>query len=243
MIRCDFLIAGAGVVGLCLARELKRRHRGCSVVVLEKESSAGRHASGRNSGVLHAGFYYSPDSLKARFTRVGNKAMQQFCSENGLPIRRCGKLVVATTAAELPILDGLFHRGMLNGVDLYLLSAQEAKEVEPRAKVFERAIFSPATASVDPKAVMRSLVARGTSAGIDIRFSEGFHHVTNGIVHSKTNAFDAGYFVNCAGLYADKIAHQFDHGRHHRILAISRRELSEIGRAGGRLSNTYLSCS
>src|ERR1044071_2945912 len=106
----DFLVIGGGVIGLSIARELRRRHDRASVTVIEKEPRVAAHASGRNSGVLHAGFYYTADSLKARFTRQGNLAMTRFCEERGLPINRCGKLVVARNESELPTLDVLMER-------------------------------------------------------------------------------------------------------------------------------------
>jgi len=165
--------------------------------------------------------------------------MQQFCLANGLSVRRCGKLVVATTAADVPVLDELFQRGKRNGVDLQLLSEPEVREIEPRARVFERAIFSPSTASVDPAAVMQSLVARARSEGISLRFSEGFAHVENGIVHSQANAFDVGYFVNCAGLYADKISHQFGHGLRYRILPFRGCYLKSTEPAGAFRTHVY----
>ncbi|MGH8553617.1 MAG: FAD-dependent oxidoreductase, partial [Methylococcales bacterium] len=94
--KSDYLIIGAGIIGFAVARALRERDPACSIRILEKESTAGSHASGRNSGVLHAGFYYSEDSLKARFTREGNRRMRSFCMEHHLPINECGKLVVAT---------------------------------------------------------------------------------------------------------------------------------------------------
>src|SRR3989344_2860784 len=147
---CDFLVIGGGVMGLCLAMEASRRHPRSRITVIEKEPKCGSHASGRNSGVLHAGFYYTADSLKARFTRDGNRAMTAYCEERGLHINRCGKLVVARDAADLPGLDELLRRGQANGVELHPVSRREAEEIEPRARTHERALFSPATSSVDP---------------------------------------------------------------------------------------------
>src|SRR5437870_1536217 len=117
----DFLVVGGGVVGLSIAREWKRRHSDARVTVLEKESECGLHASGRNSGVIHAGFYYTTDSLKARFTRDGNRMLASYCESRNIPINKCGKLVVAQNAAELPQLDELLRRGKANGVTLQLL--------------------------------------------------------------------------------------------------------------------------
>src|SRR3970040_1747494 len=110
----DFLIIGGGIVGLTLALEARRRFPKSSVTLLDKEKVCGSHASGRNSGVLHAGFYYSADSLKARFTREGNRRLTQYCVERGLRINRCGKLVGARNAYALAGLAGMMRRGQRN---------------------------------------------------------------------------------------------------------------------------------
>src|ERR1700758_1649138 len=107
MITADFLVIGGGIVGLSIARELKGRISDAKVTLIEKEKASGLHASGRNSGVLHAGFYYSADSLKARFTRAGNIALTGYCVEKKLSLNRCGKLVVARNEQELSQLDEL----------------------------------------------------------------------------------------------------------------------------------------
>src|SRR3954469_7031695 len=125
----DFLVIGGGIVGIAIARELRQRVDGAGVLLIDKEPALGAHASGRNSGVIHAGFYYSADSLKARFTREGNQALTAYCDAKGLPLNRCGKLVVAKDAAELPQLDELLRRGERNGVPLQAISAAEAREI------------------------------------------------------------------------------------------------------------------
>ncbi|MGZ5473102.1 MAG: NAD(P)/FAD-dependent oxidoreductase [Thermoanaerobaculia bacterium] len=203
----DFVVIGGGIVGLSVARELRRRDPGARIVVLEKEPRVGVHASGRNSGVLHAGFYYSPDSLKARFTRVGNERLTEYCVERGLPIRRCGKLVIARDESELPRLDELARRGVANGVTLSMISATEAREIEPRARVFERAIWSPTTATVDPMAVMESLLRDARGERIDVRLGERYRRDTR-----------AGFVINAAGLEAASIARGFGFARSYRIL-------------------------
>src|SRR5262249_11904930 len=114
----DFLVIGAGIVGSSVALELKRRYPDCSIRLIDKEPTLGAHGSGRNSGVLHAGFYYSKDSLKARLTRDGNHYWQAFCAEHGLNINKCGKLVVATNEAEDKVLDELLARAKNNKVPL-----------------------------------------------------------------------------------------------------------------------------
>ena len=114
----DFLVIGGGVVGLAAARELKRRHPDSAVVLLEKEPSCGEHASGRNSGILHAGFYYSADSLKSRLCRDGNRRLREFCAEKGLPVNACGKLVIPRGESEDRALDELFRRAKASGVEV-----------------------------------------------------------------------------------------------------------------------------
>lgn len=202
----DFVVIGGGIVGLSVARELRRRDPGARITVLEKEPRVGVHASGRNSGVLHAGFYYSPDSLKARFTRVGNERLTEYCLERNLPIRRCGKLVIARDENGLAQLDQLARRGAANGVSLEMVSAQDARSIEPRARVFERAIWSPTTSTVDPPAVMDSLLRDARAERIDIRLGERF---------AKTRA---GYVINAAGLEAAAIAQSFGFAQSYRIL-------------------------
>ena len=115
MITADFLVIGGGVVGLCIARELKERFRDSKIALIEKEPQCGLHASGRNSGVIHAGFYYTADSLKARFTRDGNRLLTEYCQRKNIPVNKCGKLVVARDASELPQIDELLRRGQANG--------------------------------------------------------------------------------------------------------------------------------
>ena len=110
MITTDFLVIGGGVIGLNLARELRRKFPGERVTLIEKEPELGLHASGRNSGVLHAGFYYTADSLKAKFTRQGNLALTEYCASRKIPVNACGKLVVAKDEREAPVLDELLKR-------------------------------------------------------------------------------------------------------------------------------------
>ena len=155
----DILIIGGGVIGVSVARELRKRNPDASIVLLDKESSCGQHASGRNSGVLHAGFYYSPDSLKAKFTREGNFALTNYCETRKLSINKCGKLVVARNEKDLLGLDELLIRGKKNAVELEEVSAKEALKLEPRIKTYQRAIFSPTTSSVNPSQVMSSLIS------------------------------------------------------------------------------------
>ena len=127
----------------------------CKIALIDKENTLGMHASGRNSGVLHAGFYYTSDSLKAKFTRDGNKKLTEYCERKNIPINKCGKLVVAQNEKEDQLLDVLIERGKRNGVELQEISSLEIREIEPRAYSLNRAIFSPTTASADPVSVIQ----------------------------------------------------------------------------------------
>ena len=124
----DFIVIGGGIIGISVARELKKTYADSKVVLIEKEKECGLHASGRNSGVLHAGFYYSSDSLKAKFTRIGNKLLTEYCETKGLALNKCGKLVVAKDSSELKALDELFRRGKMNGIEIEEVSDEEAKK-------------------------------------------------------------------------------------------------------------------
>ena len=155
---CDFLIVGAGIIGVAIARELRRRH-GAKVVVLEKEVAAGLHASGRNSGVLHAGVYYKAGTLKARLCVEGNRRLRAYCQEKAIALNDHGKVIVARTEAELPVLRELFARSQANGVRVSLLDQQELKAVEPCAKTVQQALYVRDTAVVNPQRVMAAMVS------------------------------------------------------------------------------------
>jgi L-2-hydroxyglutarate oxidase LhgO len=218
MTTCDFLVIGGGIIGLSIARELRKRQPTAHITLIEKESSCGAHASGRNSGVLHAGFYYSPDSLKAKFTRLGNEQLTNYCEEKQIPVNKCGKLVVAKDASDLPSLDELIRRGRANGIELQELTDNEAKKIEPRVKTYQRALFSPRTSTVNPLQVMNALQQDALCEGIRIRFDTTYLGRDNHHIRTNGELIEAGYVVNAAGLYADKIAIDYGFSQKYRIL-------------------------
>jgi len=218
MTTTDFLVIGGGVIGVSIARRLRILYPDSSVTLIEKEASCGLHASGRNSGVLHAGFYYSPDTLKAKFTRDGNAQLTAYCEEKRISLNRCGKLVVAKDAADLHALDELLKRGNANGIKLEELSEQDAKKIEPRAKTYQRALYSPTTSTVNPSAVLQALVAEAIADGVQINSGVAFVRKTGGTVQTTDCLYEAGFVVNAAGLYADQIARQFGFSERYRIL-------------------------
>lgn len=218
MISSDFLVIGGGIIGINVARELKNLFPDTTVILIEKEKECGAHASTRNSGVLHAGFYYSPDSLKAKFTRIGNKLLTEYCDANQIPVNKCGKLVVAKDPSEHIYLDELLKRGGNNGIKLEDITEDEAVSIEPRVKTSGRAIFSPTTSSVDPYKVMQSMVRDAVSKGVEIHNGVSFVKKTTSGILSSSGTYQAGYIVNTAGLYTDRIAREFGFSSKYRIL-------------------------
>jgi len=235
----DFLIIGGGIIGISIARELRQRHPDASVAVLEKESACGRHASGRNSGVLHAGFYYTADSLKARFTRDGNAALRGYCRAKGLPLNECGKLVVARGPADHPQMDELLRRGAANGVPLESITEAEAKRIEPRVRTCERAIWSPNTATADPGSVLAAMRDDAAREGVRFALGTAFRRLRGNNLETSQGRWSAGYVVNCAGLHADRIARQFGFSKHYTILPFKGLYLYSDEPSGALRTNIY----
>ena len=174
MITTDILIVGGGIMGISIARELNARLPDAHITLIEKESTAACHASGRNSGVLHAGFYYTADSLKARFTAEGNKLLTDYCLRHGLAINQCGKIVVARDENELKGIFELKQRGDQNGVKLEVIDEKDLEEMEPNARTFSKALYSPATSVVKPKEVVEHLASDLQRKKVNILFNEKF---------------------------------------------------------------------
>ncbi len=214
----EYVIIGAGIIGLTIARELKLREPDCRIAIIEKEEHAAYHASGRNSGVLHAGFYYTANSLKARFARDGNRMLQAYCQEQGLDMNRCGKLIVASNEEELAGLEELKRRGDVSGVELYWLDEHEAAAIDPNARTYRKALFSPTTVTVDPVQVCETLKREIEGKGVTFFFNTHYASYQNGEVHSTHQSFRCGYLINAAGLYADQIAHPLGFGRQYTII-------------------------
>ena len=130
----DFVIIGGGIVGLSTGMALGKRYPKARIAVLEKESRLADHQTGHNSGVIHSGIYYKPGSFKAKFTRQGNRSMVEFCREHDIAHEVCGKVIVATSEKELPLLENLYKRGLENGLNVSKINAQEVKEIEPHLR-------------------------------------------------------------------------------------------------------------
>lgn len=209
--RFDIVIVGAGIVGLATAMELVKRRPDLKLVILEKEDRVAAHQTGNNSGVIHAGLYYKPGSLKARMVVEGARSMVEFCQEHNLPYELCGKVVVAVNKEELPRLEDLYSRGTANGVSglVRIPGGSGLKEYEPNT-VGVAGLWSPNTGIVDYKAVSRTyarLVEQGGGevrlstevTGIEQRPDELVVQTIHGEVHTQS-------LINCAGLQSDLIA-------------------------------------
>jgi L-2-hydroxyglutarate oxidase LhgO len=208
---CDYLIVGAGIVGLSIAFELKKRHPAASIVILEKEPDAGMHASGRNSGVLHSGIYYGNDTLKAKTCSVSAARMREFAAENGIACNRSGKVIIATSEQDLPVIDRLLNNARENGINAEKLDERGVREIEPHATPYKAGIYSPDTAVVDSKAVVKKLCEILTQSGVILTFGSPVIRITpeTKMVSTTEGNYHYGYLFNCAGASADRIARHF----------------------------------
>jgi len=207
---CDLAVVGAGILGLATARELLRRHPHLTVQVLEREAAVARHQTGHNSGVIHQGVYYQPGSLKARLCVAGARELYDYCDARGIPAERCGKLIVATAADELPRLDELERRGAANGVPgLRRVDADELREIEPHARGVA-ALHSPETGIVDYARVAAAFADDVAEAGGTISTGCGVTGITPAggrvrIAHDRGET-RARHAVFCAGAWSDRLA-------------------------------------
>lgn len=208
--RCDVAIVGGGILGLAVARELLARRPGASLCVLERESQLATHQTGHNSGVVHAGIYYAPGSLKARLCVAGARELYEYCSERGIPFEQCGKVIVATHPSELERLDELERRGQANQVPgLRRLDAQGIRDLEPHA-VGIAGLHSPATGIVSFPAVAQAYAQDVEQAGAGVvtgcevlGVKAGARSVRLEHTHGAT---EAGHAIFCAGAWADRLA-------------------------------------
>ena len=207
--RFDFCVIGGGIVGLATAMKLLERRPGASLVVLEKESGLGRHQTGHNSGVIHAGIYYTPGSLKAELCRRGSQATKDFCTEHGIPFEVCGKLLVATNALEAERMDVLYERSRTNQIDVERLDAQELKRREPNIRGVG-ALFVAATGIVDYRLVCdamgRVIRAAGGTIELGVEVSDIRETAQEVVVAAGDRRWTAKRLVACAGLQSDRLA-------------------------------------
>jgi L-2-hydroxyglutarate oxidase len=209
MERFDCVVIGGGIVGLSVAWAILGRRPDVRIAVLEKEAAWARHQTGRNSGVIHSGIYYKPGSLKAKLCYEGNRRMVEFCEQYGIRYDRCGKVIVATTASELPLLEKLYERGIANGLALRKLSASQVKEIEPHVSCMA-GIHVPSTGIADFVGVCQKLAELVSVRGGELRLGtrvQGFHvSDSEAVLETSRGTLVARWAVNCAGLHSDRVA-------------------------------------
>lgn len=206
----DFIVVGAGIVGLATAYRLTERFPDCRVVVLESEADVARHQSGHNSGVLHSGIYYQPGSQKALTCRTGKAAMEAFCDAHSVPWDRCGKVVVATHQRELDALDRIAERASANGVGFERINSDQLRELEPHAAGIA-GLHVPETGIVDYRSVCEKLAERIRLAGSELHFESKVIAIdaTDQSIGARCGdgrTYAAGRLINCGGLQCDRVA-------------------------------------
>ena len=206
----DIAVVGAGIVGLATARSLLEAAPRTKITILDKEAKIGQHQTGHNSGVIHSGIYYKPGSYKARLTVEGAQLMRDFVKSRGLKTEPIGKVIVATSQAELPRLQTLYERGTANGVaGLEMIDQARLKELEPHAAAI-RGIWSPATGIVDYSEVAETFARELTDAGAVIQTGAAVQAIARragGVtIQTTTGEVTARRLINCAGLYSDVVA-------------------------------------
>ncbi len=217
--QCQVLIVGGGITGLTTARELLKRGAD-GILIIDKEKTLGAHASGRNSGVLHAGIYYSPGTNKARFCVEGNTLMKDYCRQRGLNIEESGKVIVAGDEDKLGGIEELKRRADSAGAESRFIDDKELSEIEPYAARNGKALYSPNTAVISPLEILESLKDELIESGkADILFDTSFTGL-NGDHTAVTSAGKINFekFVNAAGSFADKVAGHFGVGEQYKVL-------------------------
>jgi L-2-hydroxyglutarate oxidase len=205
----EFVVIGAGIVGLATAHEITQQYPHATVTVLEKEDRVAAHQTGHNSGVIHAGVYYKPGSLKAQLCRAGAASMVDFCQTYDIPYQICGKLIVAASQDEVPRLHALYERAVANGLDVRLIGPDEARDFEPHVACVS-AIHVASTGIVDYGHVCRTLAELVEKAGGTVRLGAAVTAIGSDgdrlIVESTAGPVRADHLVNCAGLQSDRVA-------------------------------------
>lgn len=219
--RFDYCIIGGGIVGLATAMALHRHQSQSSVLLLEKESSVAHHQTGHNSGVIHAGIYYAPGSLKAKLCRAGARATKDFCREHGIPIIECGKLIVATNALEMQRMETLLARGKQNGIALDMISSSDLARLEPNVNG-HGALLVHATAIVDYKIIaykMADLIRRsGGEIEIGAKVDAIRERADEVTVAAGDREWKCRQLIVCAGLQSDRLAQLAGLHINHRIV-------------------------
>lgn len=235
----DYLVIGAGIIGLNIAKNLKERFPLAQILVMEKEKEVAMHSSGRNSGVLHAGFYYTANSLKAKFTKEGNAALKEFCNQRNLKINPCQKVVVALNNKEVEGLEELKRRGDANGVELHWLDEKGLEDLYPNIKTHKKALLCPSTATVNPKEVTKEFAKVIKELGVELVLDCKYLGSKGNTLRTSQGDFSAKKIINCAGLYADNIAHDFGFSKDYVIIPFKGIYLKDKSNISNLTTNVY----
>ena len=205
----DFAIIGGGIVGLSTGMAVSHRYPNARIVVLEKESVCALHQTGNNSGVIHSGIYYKPGSFKAKFCREGSRSMVEFCQKHSIAHEVCGKVIIATETAQLPLLENLYQRGLENNLKISKLSFEEVQEIEPNVACIA-GIQVSTTGIVNYKQVcdkyVELLKAQGGELCLNTKVERIYSSGANQVLETNNGTFETRFTINCAGLFSDRIA-------------------------------------
>ena len=225
LIKTDIAILGGGMVGLSLAHQIKNKYKDLSITIIEKEEKIGLHTSGRNSGVLHAGIYYPPNSQKAKVCVNGSKRLQEWCIEQEIKVNRCGKIITPQRADLDSQLEVLLARAKSNSAEAYIIDEIEFNKIVPDGRTASgRALWSPNTCVVDPKIILRRLFDNLVKKNVRFLFTRDIKSVN--ILKKKLflnlgiekEIVEYGHVFNCCGLYSDKVAKKFEVGENFNLL-------------------------
>ena len=216
----DFVIIGAGIIGLTIARELRGRHPNASIAVLEKEPDIGKHASGRNSGVMHSGVYYGSTTLKAKMCSVGAERMRWFAEEHAIQFSRKGKVIIATSEQELLTLDKLLANAKANNVRAERLGSVEVNKIEPHASPYKAGIYCPDTGVIDSKAVINKIRQLLEQSKVKFIYKVVITDlsVRGKKIRTSQGDFSFGFLYNCAGAGADLVAKMFGRAQDYTLI-------------------------
>ena len=238
----DCIIVGAGIVGLSVAKSYNEKFPDHNILILEKEATEAKHQTGNNSGVLHSGIYYKPNSLKAINCQKGYKLMLSFAKKYNIDYDICGKLIVATEKNELPILHNIYKRGLKNGLKgLKILSPEEILKVEPHCCGL-KAILVPQAGIINYKQVSSKIVEILRNRGVIIKFNKPVMKIISGqnvIVKTKSQTYETKKIITCGGLFSDRLANHTKKERNLRIIPF-RGEYYELKPESRKLVNNLI---
>ena len=220
MSRKKLIICGGGIIGITIAREAALTKKFSQITVLEKDNVLGSHSSTRNSGVIHAGFYYSPETIKAKFCSKGNKLMREYCLKNNISIKKCGKVVVTKNQKEEEILSELYERGKINGCHLKLFNKEKLEKFENYALTYKNFLWSPNTWSISPPELLRCLIDECKLLNINFITGDRVISADSNYIETYNNKklyFD--YLINACG-YSIEVSKIFGVNTNYKLLLL-----------------------